>query len=157
RRAAIVMRNLPTYLIGAVVSLLLALFIVYPLAAVLVESFVVVRPMNLEELKDITGEALAHLPEDSREQQVRRWVDSATPTQALDATAATLELIGHPPAWYRADRYDRQIAAAEQADAMLDQADRARFDAEYPLALVMLHKRIPLAFMIRGDISEARF
>ena len=93
------MRNLPTHIIGVIVSLLLTLFILYPLAAVLVESFVVVRPMHLDELKEMTEEALAYLPEDRRERQIRAWVASATPTQALEATAATLELIGHPPSW----------------------------------------------------------
>ena len=48
------MRNLPTHIIGVIVSLLLTLFILYPLAAVLVESFVVVRPMHLDELKEMT-------------------------------------------------------------------------------------------------------
>lgn len=152
-----VMRNLPTYIIGVIVSLLLTLFILYPLAAVLVESFVVVRPMHLDELKEMTEEALAYLPEDRRERQIRAWGASATPTQALEATAATLELIGHPPSWDRTDRYERQRAAAEQAVASLDPADRKRFDAEYPLVLVMLHKRIPLAFMIRDKIPKEKF
>ncbi|MGE0006622.1 MAG: ABC transporter permease, partial [Parvibaculaceae bacterium] len=150
-------RNLPTYLIGAVVGLLLTVFIVYPLGAVLVESLVVVRPMTLQELGSLTEEALDHLPQEERERRLAQWVGAATATQKLDASAAALELIGQPPAWDRGDSYDRQTEAAARAVSALDVAARARFEAQYPSALVMLHKRIPLAFLIRDSISEAKF
>ena len=150
-------RHLPAYLVGLVVGLLLLVFIVVPLAAVLVESFVVLKPMTPDELRTLTIQALAHLDPGRRQDTVARWVESATPEQRIDGIAAGLDLIGHEPGWDRRAAYDMQMIAAEAAVGELDAEARRAFDEQYPVALVMLHKRVPLAFQVRDKISEAEF
>jgi len=151
------MRNLSTYLIGGAIGLLLFVFIVFPLGAVLVESFVSVAPMTLAQTEATTAQALDQLDPIERPKLMEQWVKSATPTQKLDATAAALELTGHVPTWDRMAKYDDQIAIAARTVAELDPNALQAFDARYPIALIMLHKRIPLAFKVRAKISEAEF
>lgn len=150
-------RHLTAYIISLLVGLLLFVFIVMPLGAVLVESFVVVKPMTLVELRAMTEEALSHTDPAERQDLVTRWVESATPEQRIDATAAALELIGRKPEWSRKAAFSDQMVAADLAVAALDPEVRRAFDEQYLIALVMLHKRIPLAFKVRGQISEADF
>src|SRR5690606_32802229 len=132
-------------------------FIVLPLGAVLVESFVVIKPMTPDELRAITEEALSHLPPDQRADRIADWTAGPTVAQRIDAIAAGLQLIGRAPAWDRRMAYDLQIEAAEAALDALDPQSRRAFEEVYPVALIMLHKRIPLAFQVRDAISEAEF
>ena len=150
-------RRLPALLAALLVGLPLLLFIAYPLGAVLLESFSVKRAMTLDELEAVTSAALEELAPAERETLVPRWVDSATEPQRIEATAAALALIGAPPVWDRAQTFDRQRAAADAALAALDAAGLAAFEARYPVAVIMLHKRVPLAFAVRDRLSPAAF
>lgn len=152
-----VTRDLPGYAAATVVAVLLAAFIVVPIGAVLVESFYVSGPYSPPELKAKIVSALDRLDPADREQSVKRWVDTAKPQERMEATAAALTLIGEPVTWDRKGAFDDQIAAAGKAVAALDSNARKRFEAEYPYAIVMLHKRIPLAFKVRDKVSEKEF
>lgn len=150
-------RRLPALLLALLAGLPLLVFIAYPLGSVLVESVSVERPMTLEELEAVTRAALAELTPEEQEWLPARWVESATEPQRLDAIAAALELAGQPPAWDRAQTFERQRQAADAAVGALDAAMRARFEALYPVAVIMLHKRVPLAFAVRDRLSPADF
>ena len=150
-------RRLPGYIASAVVALILFVFIAFPLGAVLVESFSESGPMALTDLRTMTLDGLDLLEEKEREAMVRRWVKTAKPKDRMEVTAATLQLIGAEVTWDRKALFSIQIEAAGKAIAALDQDQRARFDAEYPVALVMLKKRIPLAFKIRDRLSPEAF
>ena len=54
-------RHVAAYGVSVLVALLLAVFIAYPLSAVLVESFSVSDPLPLPELRDMTLDALDKL------------------------------------------------------------------------------------------------
>ena len=151
------MRQLPGYLATLVVALLLGLFIVYPLGAVLVESFVVSGPIPLTELRAMTLEALSRLDPETRDKSVKRWVERAKPKERMEATAAALELIGEAVPWDRKETFSEQIKAAEKTVAALDREKRKRLEDEYPVSIVMLHKRIPLAFKIKSQLSKDEF
>ncbi|MCB9946887.1 MAG: iron ABC transporter permease [Rhodospirillaceae bacterium] len=151
------MRDLAGHAIAVAVTALVLLFIAVPLGAVLLESFHVAGPLPLEGLKRITVEAIALIPEEERDEAVQRWVDSADDRQWMDGVAAALELIGEEVPWNRAANYDDQIAAARDAVSALPPDRRAAFDAELPIAVIMLHKRIPLAFAVRDRLDEDQF
>ena len=150
-------RHVAAYGATVLVALLLGVFIAYPLSAVLVESFSVSNPLPLPELREMTLDALDKLEPANRKKTVARWVKKAKPRQRMEATAAALELIGQPVTWDRQTAFDKQIPAAERAVADLDAETRARYDEQYPIALVMLHKRISLAFKIKSKISKDEF
>jgi iron(III) transport system permease protein len=150
-------RRIPKYVASAVVALILFVFIAYPLGAVLIESFSVSEPMALTDLRAMTLDALDSLEEKEREATVQRWVKLAKPNDRMEVTAATLRLIGAKVTWDRKALFSKQIEAAEKAVAALSSDQRSRFEAEYPVALVMLKKRIPLAFKIRDRISPEAF
>ena len=150
-------RHVAAYGATVLVALLLGVFIAYPLSAVLVESFSVSNPLPLPELREMTLDALDKLEPENRKKNVARWVEKAKPRQRMEATAAALELIGQPVTWDRQTAFDKQIPAAERAVADLDAETRARYDEQYPIALVMLHKRISLAFKIKSKISKDAF
>lgn len=150
-------RRLPGYVATFVVAALLLAFIAVPLGAVLLESLAVARPLTLVELSDMTAAALNRLDGADREASMARWIQRPRTEQRIDAIAAALELTGQPVAWDRKAPFDQQIAAAEKAVDGLDTAARTAFDARYPLAMVMLHKRIPLAFKLKTQLSEAEF
>jgi iron(III) transport system permease protein len=150
-------RRLPGYAATFAVAALLIAFIAVPLGAVLTESLVIARPMALAELGEMTTAALAKLDAADRERSVARWIERPKPEQRIEAIAAALTLIGQPGNWDSKAPFDEQIVAAEAALERLAPAARAAFDAEYPLAMIMLHKRIPLAFKIKARLSEAEF
>lgn len=151
------MRHLPGYIAAAVIGLLLLVFIAVPIGSVLIESFVVSGPLPLGQLKAVTVEALDKLDPKTREETIKRWTERVTPKEDMEATAATLQLIGKTVAWDRKAAFDDQIAAAQKAKAALPPEDRALFDAEFPVAYVTLHKRIPLAFKIKNQVTEEEF
>lgn len=150
-------RHLPGYVATTVVALLLAVFIAVPLGAILTESVSVSRPMTLVELRAMTVAALDRLDPADREPSVARWLERPTIEQRIDAMAAALQLVGETVSWNRKGPFDEQIVAAEAALAGLAPETRRHFDGEFTLAFVMLHKRIPLAFKLRGQLSEAEF
>lgn len=150
-------RDLAGHAVAVTVTALVLLFIAVPLGAVLLESFRVAGPLPLEGLRRITAEAVALIPDAEREEAVQRWVDSADDRQWMDGVAAALALIGEEVPWNRAANYDDQIAAAREAVAALPSDRRAAFGAALPLAIVMLHKRIPLAFAVRDRLDDRQF
>ncbi len=150
-------RQFAGHFLTLIVTLLLGTFIVVPLGAVLIESFSVKKPMANAELRAMTVEALEYLEPGAREKMIARWVDRAKPAHRIDAIAASLDLIGKRVSWDRKAAFDQQLPAAEKVVEGLDAGARRRFDAEYPTALVMLHKRIPLAFKIKKRISAEEF
>ncbi len=151
------MRHFAGYVVTVIVALLLIVFIAYPLGAVLFESFVVEKPMSVFELRSMTQKALAHLANETREQTVQRWLRSARQQDRMEAIAASLELIGEKVSWDRKATYDDQIAAAERTVAALAPDRQAQLEQQYPIAFVMLHKRIPLAFKIKSELSPKEF
>ena len=150
-------RHVAAYGVTVLVALLLSIFIAYPLGSVLVESFSISGPLPLPELRQITLDALDKMEPAKREKSMARWVKKVKPRQRMEATAAALELIGQPVPWDRKDTFDKQIPAAEKAVADLDVETRARFDEQFPISVVMLHKRISLAFKIKSKISKDEF
>jgi len=150
-------RRIPGYIASLVVALLLFVFIAYPIGSVLVESFSVERPLTVFELRQLTQDALDRLDQGAREKTVERWLKRAKPRRRMEAEAAALELIGETVTWDRKAPFNEQIAAAKKAVARLTAEKRATFEAQYPIAYVMLHKRIPLSFKIRDRISPDAF
>ncbi len=150
-------RHLPSYVLTLIVGLLLIVFIALPFGAVLAESFTISGPLPLRELRTITLEALDHLDPETRERTVKSWIAKAKPRQRMEAVAASLELLELPIPWDRKTTFDRQIAAAEKTVAGLDPEIRKKLEKLYPISLVMLHKRIPLAFKVKNLISKKEF
>ncbi len=146
---------------GAVVSIvvlgLLAVFIAVPIGAVLKESIVISGPMPVHRLKDVTQEALALLPDDRRTAAVERWSASATEKERLEALAASFRLAGETVPWDTKAAYSEQVVSAEAALTALEPKLKAEIDAEYPIAVVMLHKRIALAFQVRDKMAPTEF
>ncbi len=135
----------------------LILFIAVPIGAVLLESFRIAGPMLPPTLYALTSRAVDRLPAGEQTAQIETWVESLTPRERMEASAASLSLIGKPVPWDRKANFDQQIEAAGKAVAALSPGERKEFDARYPLAAVMLHKRIPLAFKVRDRLSEREF
>jgi iron(III) transport system permease protein len=150
-------RHLPGYAATAVLGLLLFVFIALPIGMVLVESVRLAGPIPLPELARITHTALDRLEPDDRQRQVARWIATLRPNERTDAIAGTLELMGRPVPWDRKAPFDDQEIAANAAVAALQAAERERFDTTYPLAVVTLHKRIPLSFRLRDKITPEEF
>jgi iron(III) transport system permease protein len=150
-------RRIPGYIASLVVALLLFVFIAYPIGSVLVESFSVERPLTVFELRQLTQDALDKLDQQARKKTVERWLKRAKPRPRMEAEAAALELIGETVTWDRKAPFNEQIAAAKKAVARLTAEKRATFEAQYPIAYVMLHKRIALSFKIRDRISPNAF
>ncbi len=150
-------RHVPGYLAALIAAVLLFVFIAYPLGSVLIESFAVSRPMSVFELREMTLKALDRLDPGDRDKTVERWVASAKPRARMESVAAALELIGDEVPWDRKAPFDDQIAAAGEAVAALGPDKRARFEEQLPISIVMLHKRILLAFKIKKRISREEF
>ncbi len=150
-------RHVPGYLAALIAAVLLFVFIAYPLGSVLIESFAVSGPMSVFELREMTLKALDRLDPGDRDKTVERWVASAKPRARMESVAAALELIGDEVPWDRKAPFDDQIAAAGEAVAALGPDKRARFEEQLPISIVMLHKRILLAFKIKKRISREEF
>jgi iron(III) transport system permease protein len=150
-------RHFPSYVVTFIVGLLLIVFIAIPFCSVLIESFTVSGPLPLSELRSITLQALDYLDPETRKKMTNRWVNRAKPKHRMEAIAASLELLNIPVLWDRNATFDDQIAAAEKAVADIDAQTREKLEEIYPVAFVMLHKRIPLAFKIKKQISEEEF
>lgn len=151
------LRHLPGALLSAVVALVLAIFIAYPIGAVLVESFVISGPMPLVQLKAATGAALDTVPASEREALVARWMASVTEAEKVEATAAAFTLAGAPITWNRKDAYSAQATAMAAALKTLPEATRAAVEDNFTLSHVMLHKRTALAFKVKDALGPAGF
>ena len=150
-------RHISGYVTASVVGFLLVLFIAVPYGSVLFESFSVIGPLPLTELRAKTVNALERLEPKTRDKVIERWVKSADTQQRIEATAAALELIGENVLWDRQASFEVQTAAAEKSVAALNSAKRIKFEAEYPISIVMLHNRISLAFKLKSKLSESEF
>jgi iron(III) transport system permease protein len=136
---------------------LLGLFIVIPLGTVLIESFAVSIPVPRQEMRALLLRSLGMLEADRRQELMQRWLTQVTDRQRMEATAAALEAIGLPVSWDRKAAFDGQIASAQAAVARLDPAQRTAFEAEYPIQVVAVHRRIPLAFQVRDRLTPGEF
>ena len=142
---------------AGVVAVLLVLFIAIPVLAVLGESVQVSRPMPPAELRAITSAALDLLPPDRREPALTRWVAGASEAERLQGLAVAFRLAGTPVPWDENAAWSNQRREATAALAALDEATRMRVEAELPVAIVMLHKRVALAFQVRDRLDQAGF
>ncbi len=150
-------RQIPGQVATVIIGLILFVFIAYPLGSVLVEGFEVSGKMTVFEMRKMTLDALELMDPQKREKTVARWVKRVKPNDRTVATAAALELIGLEVPWDRKAPFKDQIEAAKKAVAALDSNKRAEFEKQFPIALVMLKKRIPLAFKIKSKISKEEF
>ncbi|MDQ0347498.1 ABC transporter permease [Ancylobacter vacuolatus] len=151
------LRSLPGLLISALVALVLALFIAYPIGAVLVESFVISGPMPPATLKAVTSAALDAVPAGEREALVQRWTASATEAEQVEATAAAFTLAGAAVTWDRKAAYSEQSAAMAAALNAMPKAERASVEDNVVLAHIMLHKRTALAFKVKEALGPEGF
>jgi iron(III) transport system permease protein len=150
-------RRAPSALVTAVVVLLLALFIAYPIGAILSESVVISGPMPPHRLKEVTRDALDRLPAERRGANLERWVGAATEKERVEATAMAFRLAGFPVAWDVKAAYSDQANAIQVALARLDDDERNAVEQEYPIAIAMLHKRVALAFQAREQLGPEAF
>ena len=150
-------RRGPGWILAAIVISLLALFIAYPIGAILGESVVISGPMPLPRLKEVTTTALDLMPADRRQPAMERWVASATERERLEALAAAFRLAGQDVRWNTKAAYSEQAKASAKALDELAPAERAAVEAEYPIAVVMLHKRVALAFQVKDKVSPDAF
>jgi iron(III) transport system permease protein len=132
-------------------------FIGWPIGAVLVRGFVVSGPMPEWRLKEVTVAALDLLEEERRAAALARWSTPRDDRERAEALAAAFRLAGRAPPWDTAAMFQAQIAAANAALAALPEADRAAVEAELPIATVMLHRRVALAFAVRDRLAAAEF
>ena len=151
------LRHLPGIVLSAVVTLLLAIFIAYPIGAVLVESFVISGPMPPAQLKAATSAALDAVPADERAALLQRWVTSATEAEKVDATASAFTLAGAPVTWDRKAAFSAQAVAMAAALKALPEATRAAVEDNFAIAHVMLHKRTALAFKVKDALGQQGF
>lgn len=149
--------RLPGRFIALATAGLLGLFIVVPLATVLVESLAVSVPVPPQEMRALVLRSMALIEADRRQELMHRWLAQTTDRQRMEATAATLEAIGLRVTWDRKAAFDEQIAAAEASVARLNPAELSAFESEYPIQVVAVHRRIPLAFQVRDRLTPAEF
>jgi iron(III) transport system permease protein len=151
------LRHLPGIVLSAVVTLLLAIFIAYPIGAVLVESFVISGPMPPAQLKATTSAALDAVPTSEREALLQRWVTSATEAEKVEATASAFLLAGARVTWDRKAAFSAQAVAMAAALKALPEATRAAVEDNFAIAHVMLHKRTALAFKVKDALGQQGF
>ncbi|MGO4739245.1 ABC transporter permease [Bosea sp. 2KB_26] len=151
------LRQLPRALASGIVTLLLLVFIGVPIGAVLVNSFVISGPMPPARLRAVTVDALDRLPTEDRAALMRRWSESATEQERVEASATAFRLAGLTPPWDRTAPYSEQAGAMQAALAALGPLDRAEVADNQAIAHVMLHKRTALAFRVKGLIGQQAF
>jgi len=150
-------RDLPGFVLAGIVVVLLGLFIALPIGAMLVESTRISGPMPPQRLKAVTEAALALLPAERRAETVARWAAGMSQRQRVEASAMAFTLGGRRPSWDTRAAFDDQARAVPAALAALDAPARAAVEAELSIAHVMLHRRVPLAFMVRAQLSPGAF
>jgi iron(III) transport system permease protein len=150
-------RRLPGLLLAALVALPVLIFIGWPIGAVLARGFVVSGPMPEWRLKQVTEQALSLLPVERRDAALARWVVTRSAQERIEALASAFRLAGIAPPWDLAAAFDTQEQAAAAALAALPAAARAQVAAELPVATVMRHRRVALAFQVRDQLSPEAF
>lgn len=150
-------RSLPELLLSMGVALALGIFILLPIATVLGESVVIPGPMTPQRLAEVTTAALDQIPQAERQKAVDGWTGSATPAQRVDAMAAAFALADIPVDWDRKAAYSEQAKALDATLQRLTAPQLQAVESQYPLAVVMLFKRIPLAFKVRAALGPAAF
>ncbi len=150
-------RQTPAVAVSAIVLALLALFIALPVLAVLRESIVISGPMPPDRLRQVTADALALLPEERRAPALARWVASADQRERLEALAAAFGLARLPVPWDQRAAFSEQDRASAAALAAMEAPAREAVLAELPVAIVMLHKRVALAFQLRDRLAPDAF
>jgi iron(III) transport system permease protein len=139
------------------VSVLLGLFIVIPLGAVLIESLTVSAPLAPADMRSLILRCLDLVPREQRDALLQRWSTQLTERQWMEATAGTLEHFGLPVAWNRRAAFDEQVQAARSAVDALPVEIRQVFEREFPIQVVVAHRRIALAFQVREQLSTSEF
>ncbi len=150
-------RGLPGGLVTGLVALLVAVFIAWPIGAVLRQSVVISGPLPEWRLKEITVQALDLLPAERRQAALDRWAASATLKERLEAQAAAFRMTGMAPPWDLTAAFDRQETEAAAALVRLPGDRRDAVLAEVPVATVFLHRRVALAFLVRGPLGPEAF
>lgn len=151
------MRRLPGLVSGGLVSVLLLIFVVIPVALVLVKSFDNSGPFPPWRLAALTTGALDLLPYNERATAIARWTAEATVPEHVAATIAAYGLAGITPTWNTSDPFEHQQAAIVTATSTLSPEQRQAVAEAYPVAQIMLHKRIALAFAVRDRMSADDF
>lgn len=146
-----------TRLMSAVAGLLAVVFIAWPIGSMLIKSFEDTTPATFAELREITASALALLAEEEQQQLLTGWMASASPKDRMEAIAAAFTLHQLPVPWDRKALYEEQIARAEEALIQLDPALQEAVQADLPIAVTMLHRRIPLAFKVKDQLGQQEF
>jgi iron(III) transport system permease protein len=150
-------RRWPGLLLAALVALPVLVFIGWPIGAVLARGFVVAGPMPEWRLKQVTEQALALMPEDRREAALARWSVPRNDQERAEGLATAFRLAAVPPPWDVAGPFEHQVAAANAALAAIPAEMRARIEAELPVAHVLRHRRVALAFQVREQLSPDTF
>jgi len=151
------LRRLPGIIAASLVAALLLVFIVVPVGLVLLKSFDNSGRLPDWRLAEITEEALQLMPEAERDAATARWVAQATLAERVAAMAVAYDLAGLTPGWDVAAPFEHQQAAIEAALPALQPAQLTAVEAAFPVAHIMLHKRIALAFAVRDQLSVADF
>jgi len=151
------LRRWPGLLLAALVALPVLVFIGWPIGAVLARGFVVSGPMPEWRLKQVSEQALAMMPPDRREAALARWSVPRNDQERAEGLATAFRLAGSAPTWDVAGPFDQQVAAAAAALAALPAEARARIEADLPVAHVLRHRRVALAFQVREQLSPEAF
>ena len=151
------LRRLPALIAASLVSALLLVFITIPVALVLIKSFDTSGPLPGWRLAALTEDALALMDETERSEAVARWTREATLPERVKAMAMAHDLAGITPGWNVTAPFEHQATAIETALGTLPPDRRAAVEGAYPVAHIMLHKRIALAFAVRDRMSEDDF
>ena len=146
-----------TFAVIATIATLLAVFILIPIGSVFLQSFSVDIPLPPREIRGRVQSALQFLTQEQRQKFLRDSREQLDPNQAMETTAATLAALGFEVPWDRKAPYAEQIAAAQVAVAKLNGDQHLLFEQEYQLQIIVTHKKIPLAFMVKDRLSKRDF
>jgi iron(III) transport system permease protein len=150
-------RRLPGLLLATLVALPVLVFIGWPVGAVLARGFVVSGPMPEWRLRQATEEALALMPEERRKAALARWSVPRNDQERAEGLATAFRLAGLAPSWDVQAPFDLQVAEAGAALAALPVETQARVEAGLPVAHVLRHRRVALAFQVRDALSPEAF
>jgi iron(III) transport system permease protein len=150
-------RRLPGLVLAALVALPVLVFIAWPIGAVLARGFVISGPMPEWRLRAATEAALALMPEDRRVAALARWSVPRNDQERVEALATAFRLAGLAPPWDLAAAFEAQAAAGAAALAALPAESRTEVEAALPVAAVMRHRRVALAFQVRDRLSPEAF
>jgi iron(III) transport system permease protein len=150
-------RRAPGLLLAALVALPVLVFIGWPIGAVLAQGFVVAGPMPEWRLRAATEQALALLPEERRGPAIARWSVPRNLQEEVESLATAFRLAGLSPPWDLAAPFEAQREAALAARATLPPEAEARLAEALPIAAIMRHRRVALAFQLRDQLPPEAF